>query len=113
MVLVELPGEPEANDELENIIRCVRDRYDCWVVLDLSKVTILTSTSLAALLRLKKLLDGRGQTLLLCSVGHTTQGVISVMGLDAFFEIATDRFDALAKAAAAPDGATTRAPEAV
>lgn len=113
MIFVELSAEPEASDELENLFRCVRDRRNCAVAVDLSKVTILTSTSLAVLLRLKKLLDGRGQPLLLCSVGHATQGVISVMGLDAFFEIATDRFDAFARVQAISDVSTTGTPEAV
>jgi anti-anti-sigma factor len=113
MIFVELSAEPEASDELENLFRCVRDHRDCAIVVHLGKVTLLTSRSLAALLRLKKLLDGRGQSLLLCSVGHTTRGVISVMGLAGFFEIVTDRFDAFATVQATPDVAKTGASETI
>lgn len=102
MILVELPAEPEASNELKRVLLAVRDRGDCGVVVDLSEVTVLTSTSLAALLRLKKLLDDCGQSLRLCSVGHATQGIISLTGLDDVFEIVGDRFDALARAEAAP-----------
>jgi len=113
MVLVELASEPEASDELEGVIRCVRDRADCGVVVDFSNLTILTSTSLAALLRLKKLLDSCEQPLVLCSVGQATRGIISVTGLDGVFEMVNDRFDALARAQAAPHGATTPSPRTV
>jgi anti-anti-sigma factor len=111
MILVELPAEPETTDELERVVRAVRDRGDCGVVVDLSGVTVLTSTSLAALLRLKKLLDDCGRPLQLCSVGRATQGIISLTGLDEVFEMVGDRFDALARAEAAPGVAP--APKAV
>ncbi|MDI6451450.1 STAS domain-containing protein [Anaerobaca lacustris] len=113
MIFVELSAEPEASDELENLFRCVRDRRDCAVVVDLSKVTVLTSTSLAMLLRLKKLLDGWEQPLLLCSVGYTTQGIISAIGLDGLFEVVPNQFDAFARVQATPDVAMTGAPEAI
>lgn len=102
MVLVELPGEPQTSKELENVVRHVRDRADCGVVADFSEVTILTSSSLAALLRLRKLLDGCEQPLVLCGVGQATRGIISVTGLDGVFDIVEDRFDALARAQAVP-----------
>jgi hypothetical protein len=53
VVLVELPSEPETSDELNSVIRYVQDRGDCDVVIDFSNVTILTSMSLAPLLRLR------------------------------------------------------------
>jgi anti-anti-sigma factor len=102
-VLVEMPSEPEVGAELESVIRYVRDRGDCSVVLDFSDVTILTSTSLASLLRLKKMLDGCQRRLVMCSVGSGTRGIISVTGLDDLFEMVADRFDALATVQASPD----------
>ena len=96
VVLVELSNEPETREELDSVIRYIRDRDDCSAVVDFSNVTILTSTSLAVLLRLRKLVHDCGQRLVLCSVGSGTKGIISVTGLDDVFEIVDDRFDALA-----------------
>jgi anti-anti-sigma factor len=104
IVLVELPGEPQTREELDHGIRHVRDRGNCDVVIDFSNVTIMTSASLAVLLRLKKLLEDCGQRLSLCCVGPATRGIFSVTGLDGFFEIFDDRFDALAKVQSLPHG---------
>lgn len=107
VILVELHAEPGTNEQLEEVLRLVRDRGDCGVVIDFSNVTILTSTSLAVLLRLRKLLGDCGQRLLLCSVGCGTRGIIAVTGLDGVFEIVDDRFDALATVEALPNSPTT------
>lgn len=104
--LVELPSEPKTSEAVKTVVRHVRDRGDCDVVLDFSDVTILTSTSLASLLRLRKLLDSCGQRLVLCCVDHATKGIFSVTGLDDAFEFVNDRHDALATVEALPDGPT-------
>jgi anti-anti-sigma factor len=106
VVLVELRAEPQTSEQLEDVVRQARDRGNCGVVMDLSNVTILTSTSLALLLRLRKLLHDCGQRLVLCSVGCGTKGIISVTGLDGVFEIVDDRFDALATVQALPNSPT-------
>ncbi|UCD50571.1 MAG: STAS domain-containing protein [Phycisphaerales bacterium] len=103
VISVDLRAEPETREQIDKVIHQVRDRGNCGVVMDFSNVTILTSTSLAALLRLRKLLGDCGQRLLLCSVSSATKGVISVTGLDGVFEIVDDRFDALAKVEAMPN----------
>lgn len=109
VVLVELCPEPQASEEIERVIRHICDRGNCDVVMDFSNVTILTSTSLAALLRLRKLLGDCGQRLLLCCVDSATKGIISVTGLDGVFEIVDDKFDALATVQALPNSSTTSA----
>ncbi len=103
VVLMELPGEPKTADEIESIVTYIREHTDCGVVLDFTDVTILTSLSLASLLRLNKLLEGCGQRLSLCCVSKATRGIIAVTGLDEFFEIFEDRFDALATIQAMPE----------
>jgi len=113
VISVDLRPEPQTRDQIEEVIHQVRDKGNCGVVMDFTGVTILTSTSLAALLRLRKLLTDCGQRLVLCSVGSATKGVISVTGLDGVFEIVDDRFDALAKVEAMPDNSvasSTKAP---
>ncbi|UCD52275.1 MAG: STAS domain-containing protein [Phycisphaerales bacterium] len=101
-VLVELPAEPEAFEELENVICRVQDRGGCDVVLDFTNVTFLTSRSLAPLLRLRNQLGYERQRLLLCCVGHATRGVLSVTALDRAFEVVDNRRDALTALQARP-----------
>ncbi len=104
IVLVELPCEPQTREELIHLVRYVRDRGNCDVVIDFSKVNIMTSASMAALLRLKKLLEDCAHRLSLCCVGPATRGILSVTGLENFFEIFDDRFDVLATVQALPSG---------
>jgi anti-anti-sigma factor len=96
IVLVDLPAEPEMGEELKTITQIVRDRGDCEVVVDFSKVDIVTSSSLSKLLRLKKLMSDCGHRLVFCNVAPATKGIFTVTGLDGIFEIVDDKFVALA-----------------
>ncbi len=96
IVLVDLPPEPEMSDELKTVITTVRDRGDCDVVIDFSTVDIITSSSLSKLLKLRKMLGDCGHRLVFCSVAAATKGVFTVTGLDGIFEVADDKFVALA-----------------
>ena len=96
IVLVDLPQEPDMGDELKTVIDIVRDRGDCDLVIDFSSVDIITSSSLSKLLKLRKLLADCGHRLMFCSVAAATKGVFTVTGLDGIFEIADDKFVALA-----------------
>jgi len=96
ILLVELPQEPELGDELKTVTEMVRDRGDCDVVVDFSSVDIVTSSSLSKLLRLRKLLVDCGHRLVFCNVAPATKGIFTVTGLDGIFELADDKFVALA-----------------
>jgi anti-anti-sigma factor len=96
ILLVDLPQEPEMGDELKAVIATVRDRGDCDVVIDFSSIDIVTSSSLSKLLKLRKLLGDCGHRLVFCSVAAATKGIFTVTGLDGIFEIADDKFVALA-----------------
>ena len=96
IVLVDLPPEPEMGDELRTVIELVRDRGDCEVVVDFSRIDIVTSSSLSKLLKLRKLLGDCGHRLVFCSVAAATKGIFTVTGLDGVFEIVDDKFVALA-----------------
>jgi len=96
IVLVDLPQEPELGDELKTTTEVVRDRGDCEVVVDFSKVDIITSSSLSKLLKLRKLLSDCGHRLVFCSVAPATKGIFTITGLDGIFEIVDDKFVALA-----------------
>jgi len=96
IILVDLPSEPEMGEELKTVTEQVRDRGDCEVVVDFSKVDIITSSSLSKLLRLRKLVGDCGHRLVFCSVAPATRGIFTVTGLDGVFEIVDDKFIALA-----------------
>ena len=96
IVLVDLPPEPDMGEELKTVTQVTRDRGDCEVVIDFSKVDIITSSSLSKLLRLKKLMSDCGHRLLFCNVAPATKGIFTVTGLDGVFEIVDDKFIALA-----------------
>ena len=96
VVLVDLPQEPEMGDELKSVTEIVRDRGDCDVVIDFASVDIVTSSSLSKLLKLRKMLADCGHRLVFCSVAAATRGIFTVTGLDGIFELADDKFVALA-----------------
>ena len=96
IILVDLPPEPEMADELDTVTTTFRDRGDCDVVIDFSRVDIVTSSSISKLLKMRKLLGDCGHRLVFCSVAAATKGIFTVTGLDGIFELADDKFVALA-----------------
>ena len=96
IVLVDLPPEPEMGEELKTVTQVARDRGDCELVIDFSRVDIITSSSLSKLLRLKKLMSDCSHRLVFCNVAPATRGIFTVTGLDGIFEIVDDKFVALA-----------------
>lgn len=90
ILLVDLPREPRMRAELKTIIDVVRDRGNCDVVADFANVDIMTSASISALLRLRKLLADCSHRLLFCNVSPATRSVFNVVGLEEVFEFAAD-----------------------
>ena len=66
VILADVSTEPSLNEELKNVTEVVRERGDCDVVIDFSKVDIVTSSSLSKLLKLRKLLMDCNRRLVLC-----------------------------------------------
>ena len=95
VLLVTLPKEPQRSNELENINEIAGNRGDCDVVIDFSRVEILTSTSLCNLMILNKLLSGLGNKLILCNVPLPIKCIFTVTALDSFFKFVDDKFAAL------------------
>jgi len=96
IILVDLPPEPNMGDEIKTVTDITRDRGDCDVVVDFSSIDIVTSSSLSKLLKLRKLLADCGHRLVFCNVAPATRGIFTVTGLDGIFEVADDKFVALA-----------------
>ena len=96
IILVDLPQEPEMADELEAVNEMVSDGGNYDVVIDFSSVDMVTSSSLSGLLKLREPLVERGRRLILCGTAAAIKGVLTITGLDAVFELADDKFEALA-----------------
>jgi len=90
-----LPPPPLAQPELRLLWKHLDDREPLHLVIDLSKVEIITSPSIGSLLLLRKLQSERGTRLLLCRVRLATKCILRVVGLESFFDYADDKVDAL------------------
>jgi anti-anti-sigma factor len=107
-LLVDLPGESGLEEELREAVRLIHGHVACDVIIDFSHVTILNSSCLAVLLRLRNHLQENGGRLVLCNIGMATGSILAVTGLTGVFEITGDTRDALAvlhsqtRSAAAP-----------
>lgn len=96
IILVNLAPEPQMSEELKTVTQIARDRGNCDVVVDFSDVEIITSSNLAKLLKLRKVLTEADQKLILCAVGVRTKAIFLVTGLENVFEFFDDQFVALA-----------------
>ena len=96
ILTVDLHPEPDMGTELATIASLVRLRDDCDVAVDFSSVDIVTSASLAKLLKLRKLLANCGHRLVLFGLGPGTRSIFKVTALDLVFEFADDKSGACA-----------------
>lgn len=96
VILVNLAEEPQMSEELQTVTEIIRDKDDCDVVVDFSAVDIITSSSLAKMLKLRKILQDYNRRLILCGLKANTRGIFAVTGLDNVFEFVDDKFIALA-----------------
>ena len=88
-MVVDLPlKELQIADELKQVNEIISKNPDCDVIINFSRVEILTSSSLSNLLILRKLLTVRGRRLVLCNLSVITKCIFKVAGLDAVFEFA-------------------------
>jgi anti-anti-sigma regulatory factor len=110
-ILVDLPQEPEMGDELKTVTEMVRNRGDCYVVIDFSNVDIVTSSSFSKLLKLRKMLTGCGHQLIFSSIAAATKGIFTVIGLDGIFKFDDDKFMALTSLQKEPQQAVSEEPQ--
>jgi len=96
IILVNLAEEPQMGEELAIVIDTAGDRGNCDVVVDFADVDIVTSSSIAKLLKLRKTLVDCDKRLVFCSVSTKTKKIFTLTGLDNVFEFVDDQFVALA-----------------
>ena len=96
IILVNLAKEPQLGEELQATIDMIAVKSNHDVVIDFGDVEIITSSSIAKLLKVRKALSGSGRRVVLSSVSTRTKKVFSLIGLDSVFEFVDDQFVALA-----------------
>lgn len=96
VILVNLAKEPDMGDELQTVIDLISDDVTQNVVVDFKDTDIVTSSSIAKLLKLRKILYDNGKTLIFSSVMPKTRSIFNVTGLESVFEFMDDQFIALA-----------------
>ena len=95
-LVVQLADDPQLSEDMAEI----NDRLHagcCDVVLDLSSLTLLTSSGISRLLRLRKRLIEAQRRLFICSVPDRVWTVFLATGLDAIFVFARNISEALAQ----------------
>jgi anti-sigma B factor antagonist len=96
VILVELPGRLEKDNELQTVIRMLRQGNHCDVVVDFSHVQLLGGAWLTRLLKIQRLVEEGGHKLTLCGVAPAIRGIFTIARLDHLFDFAEDEFTALA-----------------
>jgi len=96
IILINLAQEPQMGEELQTAIDLVSDDRARDIVLDFSDVEIVTSSSIAKLLKLRKELHERQRRLIFCGVSIQTMGLFRIVALDTVFEFMDSQFVALA-----------------
>jgi anti-anti-sigma regulatory factor len=95
VVLVILPPEPGANDELQAVNGLVSVKCESDVIVDFARVNFLTSAGIANLILLFNWLKGAGRSLVLFNVDFAVKCIFKVAALDSLFTFAPDKAAAL------------------
>ena len=87
----ELQNEPPFTDDLDVLLGMLKKKPGQDVVLDFKGVTVLNSSNIAKLLKLRKqVVIADGRQLCLCGLDTHVWGVFLVTGLDKVFEFADE-----------------------
>lgn len=95
VLFITLPEQPQQGAELEETYRLLSEEFSCDVVVDFSKVQILTAETLAGLMTLDRVLRECGRLLVLCNVTSKMERIFVQTGLSRLFEFAKEELAAL------------------
>ena len=95
-VFVILTDYTSMGKELQIINDTLQDSPDRNVIIDFSKVQMLTSSHLSNLMILRDLLERNGHKLILCNVSFQIKCEFTVSGLRDIFDFADDKYAAMA-----------------
>jgi len=95
-LVAKLTDDPVLSDEMAEVnVRL--DGGDRDVVLDFSDLSLLTSSGISKLLRLRKRMIERQRKLILCTLQDKVWSVLLATGLDSIFVLAEDVSEALTR----------------
>ncbi len=97
VVLVNLLGEPETEEDLADVAECLSGRSDCDVIVDCSHVNRVGCSSCRQLLELNDALSSQGHHLVLFGAKARSGKAFAAPALAHILRFADDRFTALAK----------------
>jgi len=106
--LILLPAEPQLRREIAGVRRQLERMRGSHLIVDFSRVEIITSPSIGDLLLLQKVVLDRGGRMICCNLRFVTKCILRTVGLDLHFEFAEDKPKALQtlhQLAEAPAGA--------
>ena len=95
VLLIPLPAEPQLRPELAAVRENLSRMEGNHLVVDFTRVEIITSPSIGCLLLLKETVSQWGGRLILCNLRLVTKCILRTVGLDLCFEFAADRSKAL------------------
>ncbi len=96
IILVNLEGDPQFTDDMNNLLEQVETNCNVDVILDFRDVDFLNSSNIAKLLKLRKLVMITNQRQLkLCSISNHVWGIFLVTGLDKIFDFTEEVSSAL------------------
>jgi anti-anti-sigma regulatory factor len=95
ILLITLPEQPQHGQEIDIVNKLLSDSVGFDVLVDFSKVEILTSESICGLMILDKLLRGSGRKLVFFDIPTAIKQIFVRTGLLTVFDLADDEFEAL------------------
>jgi len=94
ILLITLPEQPQHGDEIDIVNKLLSDSVDFDVMVDFSKVEMLTSESICGLMILSKLLQGGGRKLVFYNLPPAIKQIFKRTGLITVFDLVDDKIDA-------------------
>jgi anti-anti-sigma factor len=94
-LFVGLTGCEVLSKELKHVNEMLEKNPRHHVIMDLSRIPMLTSSHLSNLMLLHKLLEQNGYKLVLCQVSFQVKCEFTVCGLKEIFHFVEDKYEAL------------------
>lgn len=88
IIVIELPGEPDLRAELDRTMEILQAGCSNDVIMDFSKVDIMTSMSLSGFLKVREVICKVKKRLIFCNTKPITKDIFKVTCFDGVFEFA-------------------------
>ncbi|MGD9109926.1 MAG: STAS domain-containing protein [Phycisphaerales bacterium] len=88
IIVIELPGEPDLRAELDRAIEILQTGCNSDVIMNFSKVDIMTSMSLSGFLKVREVVCEAGKQMIFCNAKPITKDIFKITCFDGVFEFA-------------------------